>query len=194
MVRAERPGLSALIPSSAFYEPVRGLAKIFPDMEIAAPVDAWFLEMMLEQSRKNAPNELLFWLKPDARPQFKPWALIIPNQECKPASCKPVDPYNVNAQQALIEVHSHVGMGSFFSEMDDRDEAGFRVYAVLGQIFKRPTIAVRVGIYGHFWNIPAAWVFELPAGIEDAMVIGSQAEVEDVGDDVNGDNVLDGLA
>ncbi len=66
---------------------------------------------------------------------------------------------------ALIEVHSHHGMPAFWSGTDDADEQGFRLYAVLGDIFRRPTLRVRVGIYGQFYELPAGTIFGLPAGV-----------------------------
>ncbi len=69
-------------------------------------------------------------------------------------------------ENALIEVHSHHAMGAFFSFTDNADQTGFRIYTVLGRINTEPTLRVRVGIYGYFWDIPAGWAFELPASIQ----------------------------
>lgn len=62
----------------------------------------------------------------------------------------------------VMDLHSHCQMPSFFSPTDDRDEAGFRLYAVMGRIFDaRPEIAVRVGVWGNACPVPVAEVFSL---------------------------------
>ena len=96
------------------------------------------------------------------------WALQIPEQIQSAGNVRPLDPF-VGGTDTLIEVHSHHNMGAFFSLTDNQEEqAGFRVYAVLGRVEHNPAINCRVGIYGHFCEIPAEWVFELPAGMVDA--------------------------
>ena len=67
----------------------------------------------------------------------------------------------------LIEVHSHHGMDAFWSRLDDADEVGLALYAVLGRIFDAPQLRVRLGVYGEWWPIPATWVFDLPPEIAD---------------------------
>ena len=82
-----------------------------------------------------------------------------------------MDPFAGGAD-TLIEVHSHHNMAAFFSGTDDREErAGFRIYSVIGNLARKPTILTRVGIYGHFWQIPSSWVYNLPSGISDTMNI-----------------------
>jgi hypothetical protein len=58
-------------------------------------------------------------------------------------------------------------MAPFFSQTDNRDEQGFRLYAVIGRVKTKPQLCVRVGVYGDYWSIPAATVFEMPEGIRD---------------------------
>jgi hypothetical protein len=67
----------------------------------------------------------------------------------------------------LIDLHSHGRLSPFFSLTDDRDETGFRLYAVIGNLHRKPTITMRVGIYSHYFNFPASTVFDLPDGIRD---------------------------
>ena len=59
----------------------------------------------------------------------------------------------------IMDVHSHVQMAAFFSGTDDRDEMGFRFYAVMGRIFTRPEIRLRLGIYGDHWELPITALF-----------------------------------
>jgi len=59
----------------------------------------------------------------------------------------------------ICDLHSHHEMGAFFSSTDDRDEMGFRFYAVIGKIFTRPEMALRVGVYGDTFRVPITTLF-----------------------------------
>ncbi len=59
----------------------------------------------------------------------------------------------------ICDLHSHHQMEAFFSSRDDGDEQGFRFYAVIGRIFTRPEIRVRVGVYGDFHPVPVTVLF-----------------------------------
>lgn len=52
----------------------------------------------------------------------------------------------------VLDIHSHVGgVPTHFSSMDDHDEQGFCLYAVVGDLANLfPTVALRLGIYGYF--------------------------------------------
>ena len=84
-------------------------------------------------------------------------AIRRPRQRTGAASLEYVD---AGDPDVLADVHSHHRMRAFFSATDDGDETGFRIYVVMGDIFAMPEIAVRVGIYGDHYPIPAAWVFD----------------------------------
>ena len=47
-----------------------------------------------------------------------------------------------------------IGFAARFSLTDDRDERGFKLYGVLGDLDTLPTLRLRVGIYGHHHEIP----------------------------------------
>lgn len=174
-VRARRPGLDALIWVASTLEPVRGLAEIAPRVEIASRVPAYQVGRLFEMAHRAQGKEILFYLNPN------PWRIQVPEQEQHAVSVRPVDPF-AGGTNTLIEVHSHHGMQAFFSTTDDREEqAGFRIYTVIGGIPQRPTMLTRVGIYGHFWEIPSAWVFDLPAGVADGLY-ADESEVEYVDD------------
>jgi hypothetical protein len=60
-------------------------------------------------------------------------------------------------------------MSAFFSDTDDAEENGFRIYSVIGKLKNNYLeIKVRVGLFGYFWNIPADSIFELPYFFTDA--------------------------
>jgi PRTRC genetic system protein A len=161
-VRAKRPGLEALLPVCLnFTLAIRGLVSLTPYIRLEAgpipePVMAWAQDAMAQA----APLELLTWVN---------WAdgyhVSVPEQTTTTSRCKPLDPLNSLGQTALLDFHSHGLEQPFFSSLDNRDERqGFRLFAVAGG-FPTPTILVRVGIYGHFWQIPPEWVMELPKGL-----------------------------
>ena len=72
----------------------------------------------------------------------------------------------------VCDLHSHCEMRAYFSTTDDRDEVGFRFYAVMGRIGSRPEIAMRLGVYGDFVPVPARTVFAGLGPFEDVMIGG----------------------
>jgi hypothetical protein len=58
-------------------------------------------------------------------------------------------------------------MPARFSGTDDKDETGFRLYGVLGDLRRSPEIRMRVGCYGYFWEVSASWALELPDWLRD---------------------------
>ena len=120
----------------------------------------------MQASKENLPNEILFWFNFDRDRQV--WNLDAPLQICRPASVFPVDRSDPLGARALIDLHSHALLDPFFSRTDNKDEQGFRIFAVIGRVNQKPLILVRVGVYGNYWNIPADLVFELPGEIRDA--------------------------
>lgn len=180
-VQAKRTGLDVMLWSSALVEPIRGLAALQPYLRLGAGrVPKNIVTMLFEIARKEAPREALFYLSTSnpsrlskllGTPHLPYWWATVPQQAASITSVRPLDPFDDSARNALIEAHSHHTMGAFFSKTDDRDEQGFRLYAVLGRIFEKPSLAARIGIYGHFWEVPADWIFELPGGVHDALEV-----------------------
>lgn len=68
----------------------------------------------------------------------------------------------------VLELHSHHEMRAFFSGVDNRDEQGARFYAVIGRIYSRPEIRLRLGVYGDFVELPAMALFEGLGPFEEA--------------------------
>lgn len=174
-VRAERPELAASIPVAPCQIP--GLAALSPSVSWRLPrinrSTIVALVLRARQARGPTGNPVewqiaLLW-EEDRWRTFEPPQMQattnVRQQLGEPGS----DPAQWDAA-TIVELHSHHAMPAFFSQTDDADEQGFRIYAVLGEIFTAPTLLVRVGVYGHHWTIPAATVFELPEGIRDASV------------------------
>lgn len=169
-LRAEREGLAATVPVSACE--VRGLFPVNPGVRLAYPrVAAARLSAVFKLARRAAqfqPRESLFyflWEKERGR-----WRLHLPPQTRRPDSVEPAaDADRSHYEKAVIEIHSHHDMPAFFSETDDRDEQGFRLYGVIGRINYVPEIRLRVGVYGYHYEIPANQVFELPPDVRDCV-------------------------
>ena len=160
---AKRGDLEVLIPISRAT--IIGLPSLEPFVNMPR-VPAILMHHILQASQENLPNEILFWFNFDHDQQV--WNLDAPLQICRPASVFPAAKNNPLGIKALIDLHSHALMDSFFSTTDNKDEQGFRIFAVIGKVNEKPEIRVRVGVYGNYWNIPASMIFELPEGIWDA--------------------------
>jgi len=159
-VYAKRSGLEALIPVAACA--MTGLPGLTPWMRIAQRVPARLLENALRFCQQVFPSEALIWFN-----RTDTWSMHIPDQQVTNASAVPCDRHDLAGTRALIDLHSHARLSAFFSPTDDRDETGFRLYAVIGNLHGEPTITMRVGIYSHYFNFPASTVFELPDGMRD---------------------------
>lgn len=169
-VRLERPELRVIAPLARHT--MRGLATLQPRFEMVPPrVPEAIVTAIYAESLRAAmtPTEALFHLVWDGGV----WECRVPPQRRSRLQVVPVGKLlGSSYESALIEAHSHQAAAPFFSsggpESDDADEIGFRIYAVLGWVSTRPTLRVRVGLFGHYWEIPADWVFDLPEGIHDA--------------------------
>jgi hypothetical protein len=61
----------------------------------------------------------------------------------------------------ILAIHSHTdGVPAHFSQIDDHDELGFCLYAVVGDLRNLfPTVELRLGIYGYFLPLSQGEVF-----------------------------------
>jgi PRTRC genetic system protein A len=92
-------------------------------------------------------------------PREGKFALIAPPQQASAFSVRVSDTDLV--EPSLLELHSHGNLAAFWSVTDDRDEGGFRFYAVVGKIEgPLPEIRLRLGVYGYWWDIPLHTLFE----------------------------------
>ncbi|MGB3204223.1 MAG: hypothetical protein WBB28_04480 [Crinalium sp.] len=171
-VRAKRPNLEVLMPSTIYEQHIRGLATVTPYVKLTSgkiPVD--ILLKMLQASRDASSNEILFHLNYNNQ-----WQLKTPLQTQTPSSCKPLnDDRNSTFANALIDAHSHAFMPAFFSPADNEDETGFRIYTVLGRVDSHtPEICTRIGLYQHYWDISSHLIYELPGNIIDRNQAGNR--------------------
>jgi PRTRC genetic system protein A len=180
-LHAKRTGLEVTLQVAAPWSPnlkIRGLQKAeaiiqcdYPPVpfELSRPMLTWAESA---KDRSGGQLEILFHLV--WHEDKKKWELHIPLQEQSATSCKPVGAALApggSYERATIEVHSHHSMKAFFSSTDDKDEQGFRIYGVLGTIFERPTLRLRIGVYGQFWEVPAEDFFELGEDGKDRVIL-----------------------
>lgn len=173
---AERRGLQVCIPVA--NGKIAGLAHAEPSVRFDYPrVPLHLTGRMLDRAESacaaddNRGREILFHLWYDEDGSC--WQLVEPKQVQTRTSVRPVnDRMDSSYAKAMIEVHSHGQLSTFFSESDDWDEQGFRLYGVIGKLKDRKghihsAMLLRVGVYGNFYLFPAAWVFEMPENLID---------------------------
>lgn len=78
------------------------------------------------------------------------YTIFIPEQTGTGTAVK----YESAEQNVILEVHTHPEMSAFFSDIDDRDEKGFRLYGVFSVIDGKVTdFVVRLSVYGYYKKI-----------------------------------------
>lgn len=169
---AKGTGLEVLMPISPAAT-LPGLASVSAYARSSyPPVDEATTHQILERSwlahnEAGQVIERLFYLLWDG----DGWRLHEPVQD---ASMTHVRAREATREyvDASIEGHSHHTFTAHFSHGDDRAEVEnglFRVTFVLGCIFTRPQIRVRICAHGYAWEVPAAWFFALPPDIVDCV-------------------------
>ena len=152
---------------------IRGLDNLEASLHLNVPrvsreiVVEMLLRARMARDADVRPCEIVFHLELD---EAGAWQCHVPSQTQSRMRARPNDDSPSSSYaRACIEVHSHVDMHARFSSLDDQDEVGFRVYAILGCISTRAVMRVRVGMYGYRHDIPANWVFDLPPEVGDAV-------------------------
>lgn len=140
-----------------------------PDFTLTPPrLPVGLMMELIRRSHREAVRELEILFHLDFYQDQ--WWLETPKQLQTAVMCEPTDTgLGSSHQTALIEIHSHHSMLARFSATDNKDETGLRIYGVIGRVLDRPEIRFRVGVYGHFWEIPADWVCEMPEGLRDCV-------------------------
>ena len=64
-----------------------------------------------------------------------------------------------DADSIICDLHSHGNMCAFFSQTDNADVQGARLYAVIGKLDSDPEMRLRVGVYGYWLALPLTAVF-----------------------------------
>ena len=154
-VQAESADLTARVQLAKCS--IRGLKPTAAKIHLPqGKIPMGILEMGIHWFRQTPGVERYFAIQWDGS-QYLP---VIPEQQGRAASLSYHSP-----ESAVLEFHSHGRMAAFFSGTDDRDEQGFRLYGVAGKLDgAEPEMRLRVGVYGHFQEIPAEEVFQWDDG------------------------------
>ena len=135
--------------------PVRGLAPIPEKVELAhGPIPAGLFGVGLRWFQDDPDTERFFAVRWDGAR----YRLVVPEQEGTATRLKYRPPAGV-----VAEFHSHGASRAFFSDTDNEDEQGFRIYGVVGRLDDpEPELRLRVGVYGHFAPVEWSQVFDGP--------------------------------
>jgi PRTRC genetic system protein A len=153
---ARTPHLAVSIPVSpgriAGLEPWRAGVRV----TLGPPkIPAYWLCAVLAHARRVGPGlEQMYHFYYS---QEQGWRVAVPRQK---ASAGAVTYSGGDDPAIVLDLHSHHRMAAMFSATDNADEQGCRLYAVIGNIYRRPTIALRVGVYGDFARLPVWHIFE----------------------------------
>lgn len=196
MVRTSCPGIEACFPVSVHYERLSGLTNIYPHVTWDYPcVPLRLVRDMLKVGRdisSSKDTEALFhlsWLPPTEADRLaneptaisagEGWVLEYPEQHATGDGVRPIHTGpGSSAARSLIEVHTHPFDEAAFSDVDNLDEQrGVKVYAVLGRLHDHAQVRARLGVYGHYLELPARNFFELP---EDLACVHAGREPNDL--------------
>ncbi len=178
-IRGEDSRMRAVVQVAACT--LFGPAEIEPMAELKVDrVPGVWLRSVLASARQRLPNEAMYefiWDGTEHHAVTHTWRCLMPRQRATPTA---VDVLDIHPD-TVVDLHSHNSMAAFFSETDDADEQGLRFYAVIGRIdTDAPEIRVRVGVYGHFMDVPAEMIFDDLGPFEDQYsVISSQSSEEE---------------
>jgi proteasome lid subunit RPN8/RPN11 len=159
---AETPHFRAAIPVSGGSR-IAGLGQ-YPEegVTLKTPkIPATWLYQVLNHARDCGRIEQMYhfhWL-PDG------WAVSVPKQD---AGSSRVGYHGGHETSIVLDLHSHHVMEPFFSATDNADEQGCRFYAVIGRIYERPEIRLRVGVYGDWLELNLLELFDGPGPFEEA--------------------------
>lgn len=179
-VRAQRPGLSAVIPVVYMSIPIEGLYPLESRVDLEyPPVSRAMVDELLQESFATRDEqtlhlqEVLFYLRwIDGK-----WHWSKPDQDQQQARVTPIMLYEADLPAPISDLHSHNTMDAFFSQTDTADDYGFRLNAVWGKLDTWPIILVRVGVYGHFYPVQARRLFDLPPFVRDGYFSTMEKEI-----------------
>lgn len=167
-MRAARNEFSASLPLCR--RSIKGLPASEPGIIWHRPRIGRYLwqEILIDARHKSSSLEfkedvyVIYWHKSDGAWRWKAvsrerrWAATIADDSLKEYG------------EACIELHTHPPGAIHFSRADDLDESGkFRIFAIMVDIHDTPQIRFRCGIYDQFFQIPAAWVSDIPTWLID---------------------------
>lgn len=157
-IEAESPRITARIRIADVE--IRGLAPIETKVSLLyGSIPQRFFDLALDLFLTDIGTEHYAAVTADAGYHF-----YIPVQDKAAASVVYQTGTNV-----VLEMHSHGQMGARFSPTDNTDEAGMKIYCVIGRLDATPILKLRVGVYGYFQKLSWRDVFDgsLQGALED---------------------------
>lgn len=85
-------------------------------------------------------------------PSAEKYVLEVPEQKTAPGLVV-TDQGLIPQYWPVMDIHSHCYYPAFFSETDNKDEKGNRIYGVIGSLDKRPQLLLRAGTGGCYVKI-----------------------------------------
>lgn len=170
-LRAENPYLSVIIPVHTFTTSlIRGLEPLTPSVSVHHPR---LPETLLTATLADACTHtdatahlievLYFFLLHADTDGTTTFSVMKPPQTAGVAHVHHLHTPEADPDPILLELHTHGTMSAFWSGTDNRDEQGFCFYAVVGHLdHDHPSIRLRLGVYGHFWEVPLSTLFHIP--------------------------------
>ncbi len=158
-IRSNGSFFSALVPVKRCV--VRGLAPLKPQFRLRVPrLPSILLQSVLTDAKhscaphnKRILHEALYHfhhLGNTVRVKKRP----------QQATVTTVQTEGDGGTDVICDLHSHGRMPPFWSDTDNKDELGARLYAVIGRVDTvKPEIQMRVGVYGHWLPLPVTAVF-----------------------------------
>lgn len=163
-LRAENRFFNLLLPLARCS--IRGLTPLQPHFRLKVPrLPGRLLKAVLSDARRarhrnGGLKEALYHFRHDgARVR-----VLKPAQRATAASVVGIES---DSADVILDLHSHGNMSAFWSEMDNGDEQGFRMYGVIGRLDARPEIRLRLGVYGYWFPLPLEVLFDSPGGFVD---------------------------
>ena len=148
-IDAESPLMAARIPVADCE--IRGLAPIETKVTLTyGSIPQRFFDLALNLFLTDISSEHYVAIVGDAGYRF-----YIPVQDKSAGSVV----YEVESS-VILEMHSHGRMGAWFSATDNHDEAGMKLYGVVGKLDATPIVKLRVGVYGYFHELSWKDVFD----------------------------------
>lgn len=164
-LRAGTPWWEVMMPLLRY--PVRGLLPVQPVFRLLIGrlpetlLAAAYQSALTAREKNGVLREALY----SFHVQEKQVRLIRPRQVATPVN---VTSAGLDDPTILLELHSHGHMPAFWSETDNHDEQGIRLYGVMGRLDSEPEIKFRVGVCGHWQPLFVQQLFTGTAGFRDA--------------------------
>lgn len=162
--RGITPELDIMIPVETFRRPRPGLINLLPHVRWRRwprRLPTSFLTALLRDAQAACSGDVV--VRPIEKQYFivaredGPYLVAPRNQVASASQVRYTMPVSGTP---LIDIHSHHAMPAFFSELDDRDDSGLSVSAVIGNIYKQPEMLVRLNVWGDRLIVPITFVFD----------------------------------